>query len=157
MILSQKGKYLIVYSDVGTLCTAVARGATARLNRTSTEKKIMMTLHCDDDDWDLFDFFASGMPFLFLIFEIQFITVVIFRASRREWPFLFFGAGANLRMRFCASSTRAFRLRTDGSFEKVAWRILPCSSFFTSSIMNLQTDFALLKNRLAFISLTCLG
>ena len=117
----------------------------------------MMTLHCDDDDWDLFDFFASGMPFLFLIFEIQFITVVIFRASRREWPFLFFGAGANLRMRFCASSTRAFRLRTDGSFEKVAWRILPCSSFFTSSIMNLQTDFALLKNRLAFISLTCLG
>ena len=49
-ILSQKGKYLIVYSDVGTLCTAVARGATARLNRTSTEKKIMMTLHCDDDD-----------------------------------------------------------------------------------------------------------
>ena len=51
---------------------------------------------------------------------IQLHTVATLRASRRDRFFLFFVWVAASSILFCASSISAFRLRTEGSFKKVA-------------------------------------
>ena len=102
-------------------------------------------------------FFADVIPFAVRILLIQLHTVATLRASQRDRFFLFFVWGAASSILFCASSISAFRLRTEGSFIKVASRVRPASSSRMSSIMNLHTVLALIKYFLADLSFTCFG
>ena len=97
------------------------------------------------------------IPFALRIWVIKLHAVATLIAAGRDRFFLFFVWSAATRIRFCASSTSAFRLRTEGSFTKVASRVRPASSSRMSSIMNLQTTLALLKYLLADTSFTCFG